>query len=120
MDGVLDIHETDDFECPCQITGVLMKQREIFLRNIVGRQNAGTVSRVHSGMFDMLHDPAADDVCSISDGVDVKLLGPFQKPVDEDGTLGRSGNCRLHVLFQPRGIVHGHHRPVHRARKRAA
>ena len=51
------------------------------------RQRAGGIAGVDTGLLDVFHDPAQEQVGPVVQGVDVDLDGVVQEAVDEDGVF---------------------------------
>ena len=48
-----------------------------------GRHDAGGVTGVDTGLLDVLHDPAEEQLAAVVQGVDIDLDGVVEETVDE-------------------------------------
>lgn len=84
LDRELDVDQT----AHVQGSGQLLGSGGDLLAGFFGEggrwSDTGGIPRMHSGLLDMLHDPAQQELGSVEDGVHVHLHSPLQEPVDED------------------------------------
>ena len=90
----------------------LATPREVFARHLLGRQNAGRVTRVNAGLLDMLLNSSDHDSGFICESVDIEFDGPLEKLVDEDRFFGRGVYRRTHILVERLLIIDDRHRPA--------
>ena len=98
LNGVLDVHQADDFERAGQLEGVFANGVKQVLGDIDRRQHAGRVAGVDAGLFDVLHDAADDHVLAVGDGVYINLGRRLEEVIDQHRPLLRILDCLLHVL----------------------
>ena len=79
---------------------------------MIGRQNAGAVAAVDSGLLDMLHDSGDNHLVAVADGIDIVLEGVLEKLVDQHRMLRGSLHRRRHVVVERFLVVDDRHRPA--------
>ena len=109
VDGVLHVHQTDDFQRQCQLARVGLDGLDLLAAQRVRGQNAGTVAGVNTGFFNVLHDAGDKNLFSVAKGVDIHFDGVFQEPVDQYGPVLRDGYRFPHVAADRFLIVGNHH-----------
>ncbi|MNK62475.1 hypothetical protein D3C87_816560 [compost metagenome] len=79
----LDVHQAHHAELQCQLAYLLAHLVLDGLGQGVGRQGAGGVTGVDTGLLDVLHDAADDHVHAVADGVHVHLGGVVQEAIQQ-------------------------------------
>ena len=97
LDGVLNVHQADDFQGARQTEGVVANGGEHLRREVDRGQYAGGVAGVDAGLFDVLHDAADDHIFAVGESVNVDFGGRLEEVVDEDGALLGILDGFLHV-----------------------
>ena len=65
LDGILHVHQANDFESNGETLGVIANDFQYFGREADGRKDAGGIAGVHAGFFDVFHDAADDNVGTV-------------------------------------------------------
>ncbi len=100
LDGKLDIHQAADTELQGQGPGLAPDLVNQIGAEGIRRQCAGRIPGMDSGLLDVLHDAADDDVSAVGQGVDVDLDGVLEELVHQNRVLRRSVDGKLHVVSQ--------------------
>src|SRR5262249_42486250 len=70
-DCKLDVHQTHDIQRAAELDGVLSDFLAKLLAQLVGWQNAGAVTRMDAGFFNVFHDAADNDLLVVAEGIDI-------------------------------------------------
>ena len=84
MNRVLNIHKANYTQGLGHLTRVTDDRGQILRCDVMRRENAGTVTRVHTGVLDVLHDATNDDGLAIGNDIKVGIV-QFVKGVWETG-----------------------------------
>ncbi|MNC09162.1 hypothetical protein D3C75_567800 [compost metagenome] len=79
----LHVHQADHAELQGQLANLLAHLVLDGLGQGVGRQGAGGVTGVDTGLLDVLHDAADDHVHAVADGVHVHLGGVVEEAIQQ-------------------------------------
>ena len=105
----LHVHQTDHAEFQRQLAHLLAHLVLNGLGQGVGRQGAGGVTGVDTGLFDVLHDAADDHVNAVADGVHVHLGGVVQEAVQQHRRLVGDAHCLGEVAAQVLLVIDDFH-----------
>ena len=101
LDGVLNVHETDDLQRARNAARVFANRPEMPLRNHERRDDTGAVARVNARLLDVLHD-AADDhrARRIRHGVDIEFKGVLEEAIDQHRPVVRHIHRARHIAVE--------------------
>ena len=111
LDRELEVDEPDHAEAerePARVVADPVDHRD---REGLGRDHAGRIARVDTGLLDVLHDPADQHVRAVTDRVHVELDRVLQERVDQHGVLLRDPDRLLHVGLELGVVVDDLHCP---------
>ena len=83
LDRILHVHQPAHTDLQCELLGRCNDVANRVFRERVRRQRARAVTRMHTGLLDVLHDPADDHTLAVADGIDVYLDRVRQETVDQ-------------------------------------
>src|SRR5204863_2867101 len=101
-DGELDVDQAENPDARGDGRGRLADSADVLGAEGDGRQRAGGVAGVDTGLFDVLHHAAEIQLESVIQGVDIDLDRVVEEPVDQHGVTRRdlrsTGDVRLERL----------------------
>ncbi len=112
LHGHLYVHQAYHVEFQGHLAHLVTNLVLNMLRQRVGRKRAGRVTGVDTGLLDVLHDAADDDVSTVADRVDIHFDGAVEEVIQQYravvGHLDRFTHIALEFLF----LVDDLHRPA--------
>ncbi len=109
LDGVLHVHQADDFERTGEHRGLALELALDMARERMRRQAAGRVARMHPRLLDVLHDAADQHIGAVANAVHVDLDGVREIAVQQHGRIVRHLDRFAHVAFEIRLLMHDLH-----------
>ena len=109
LDGVLHVHQADDFQRHGKPLRVVANGVENCRRKTDRRKYAGRIAGVHAGFFDVLHDAADDHAVAVGKRVHVDFGRFFQELIDEHGARGSHQRGLRDVLLHGVDVVRDDH-----------
>ena len=76
----------------------------------IRRQRTRRVARMHTGLFDVLHDRADHDLLAVADRIDVDLDRLIEKVIEQHRRRIRHDECVAQIARQIGLVVHDFHR----------
>ena len=110
-DRELDVHQSDDVQPLGQPVGRVADLVHRRFRQRERRQRTSTVTGVHAGLLDVLHDAHDHRPLAVADRVDVDLGRLFQKSVDQHRLAVGDDECLRDEPLELRFVVTDLHRP---------
>ncbi len=86
-DGVLHVHQSHYAQLDGDTSGVLVDGGKLLVRNGHRRDHTGGVTRMDSGILDVLHDCGHEGVGPVGQGIGLAFHGVFEEAIDENGAL---------------------------------
>ena len=83
FDSVLHVHEAANVESFGNLAGIILNGCQVFLRDGHRRDNAGGVTGVDTGKFDVFHHGRDVDVFAVGEGVGFAFESVVEEAVDE-------------------------------------
>src|SRR5207302_7252480 len=108
-DGELNIHQPDNLQRPRQAERIVAHASQQVLGNLDRRQDARGIAGVDSRFFNVLHDPADDDIFAVGERVYIDFNRVFEKVIDQHGAIVGIFNCFSHVVNDRLFVVGNHH-----------
>ena len=97
FDGVLHVHETAHIHFNGDLSRVILDGGDLLVAQILGRQDASGVARVHTSELDVFHDGWYKAMFAVGDGVCFAFGGVVEEAVDEDRTVWCDADSSGHV-----------------------
>ena len=95
-----------------QPLGVVADEVQVVGADLVGRQHAGRVARMHAGLLDVLHDRADHHPLPVAQRVHVDLVGVLHELVDQQRLAGRGLEGLLDEAGQLAFVADDRHGPA--------
>ena len=105
LDGELDIHQTTHTEGEGEKPDLASELGLEFEGQAHRRGHGARITRVDTGLFDVLHDAADDHPLAIGHRVDIDFGGLFEEVVEQNRPVGIDGGRALEVLGELIGTV---------------
>ena len=109
FDGVLHVHETANVEGFGNLPGVILDGREVFLRDGHRRDDAGGVTGVDTGKFNVFHHGRDVNVFAVGEGVGFAFESVVEEAVDEERTVRGHADSLRHVFAEHVFVVDDFH-----------
>ena len=109
FDGVLHVHEAANVEGFGNLPGVILDGREVFLRDSHRRDDAGGVTGVDTGKFDVFHHGRDVNVFAVGEGVGFAFESIVEEAVDEERTIRGHADSLRHVFAEHVFVIDDFH-----------
>ena len=109
FDSVLHVHEAANVEGFGNLTGVIFDGCQVFLRDSHRRDNAGGVTGVDTGKFDVFHHGRDVNVFTVGEGVGFAFQSVVEEAVDEERTVRGHAHGLGHVFAKHVFVVDDFH-----------
>ena len=109
LDGELDVHQADHMQGKGHLDGLALDFGHGGVRQGMGRQAAGAVAGMDTGLFNMFHDSCDMHVPAVGQGIDIHFDCARQIAVEQDGAGPRNLHGGADVAFQLRIIADDFH-----------
>ena len=93
----------------CNLPCIFFNGLYIFLRKVLGWNNASRVTGMNPRQFDMFHNCRHKGMDTIADGISLTLRCMVQKTVDQNRPIRCHANCRLHIANHTFSIIDNFH-----------
>jgi len=109
FDSVLHVHEAANVEGFCNLSGVILDGREVFLRDGHRRDNASGVTGVDTGKFDVFHHGRDVNMFAVRESVGFAFQSVVEEAVDEERAIRGHADSLGHVFAEHVLVVDDFH-----------
>ena len=101
----LHVERTGDVEGLADLLSNLLQSVEVLLGKGEGREDESGITRVNTGVLDVLGDGVDEELSVVRDGININLLGVVDELRDDDGVERRNVGGGRQVVLQLRLVV---------------
>ena len=109
FNGVLHVHEAANVKGFSNLPGVILDGREVFLGDGHRRDDAGGVTGVDTGKFDVFHHGRDVNVFTVGEGVGFAFESVVEEAVDEERTIRGHAHSLRHVFAEHVFVIDDFH-----------